>query len=349
MDRVGTVVENNEVVFDKSSESEPVEQKDTEPKSFREALNQEIKKANNEPKEPKVEVKPEAKEQIKAQIKAEVKDTTPAPVVTPADMKPEEAEAFKNADPKLKEYLSRRAYENRVAISREMQKAHDIAKKHEHIERELAPHRDWLAKKGIDEAVVARRAIAWEKAFETDRIGAAKEYLAAQGIDPYELVDESGETQPQPQNQQLLTPEQVEQMIAERLERERQTNYQEQTTSQNYNLVERFKENKPLFRDPATAQALENEMTPLVAHYAQSMSPDKALEKAYEVVTKGNEQFSSLLNSYSQRQQAEKAKQEAEKAKATSRFISGGMQGSSRSSEGLTMKEELRLRLNGSM
>jgi hypothetical protein len=79
------------------------------------------------------------------------------------------------------------------------------------------------------------------------------------------------------------------------------------------------------------------------------MSPDKALEKAYEVVTKGNEQFSSLLNSYSQRQQAEKAKQEAEKAKQTSRFISGGMQGSSRSGEGLTMREELRLRLNGSM
>jgi hypothetical protein len=323
------------------------------PVSFKEALTENMAKAdrNEDRREARKEAKAEAPKQ--EATKPDAKET-PSPILPPADMDAEEKDTFLKADPKLQSYLSRRAYETRSTLSREMQKIQDRSKQFDGIEAEIAPHREWMATKGIREPDLVRRAIAWEQKLERDRVPAAKEWLAAQGIDPYELIDENGQAQEQNQTQgqpRPLTPEEVEHVVQQSIQRERALAEQSFTTANHLSVVEKFKQDKPLFRDPATASQLEAEMAPIIEAVVRSnpsIPPEKALEQAYSYVTKGNDQFSSLLNSFSQREQADKARVEAEKARE-GRSVSGGLAGSNRSSTGLSFREEMRLRMNGGM
>lgn len=322
--------------------------------SFREALEK------NMAKEPEVQAKEPAKEaapslpekQINEPQKAETKAEIPPPVATPADMTAEEKEVFSKADPKLQAYLSRRAYETRAAFSREMQKVQDANKYYENLNKAIQPHQEYLSKKGLTPDIAINRAIAWERAFETDRIGAAKEYLAAQGVDIYELLDENGQTPQQQQPQQQIDPNAIKQEIWSEINQQIMQEHEAKTTEQHLNAVEKFKSSKILFKDPNTALQLEADLAPIIESLARqnpSARAEDILETAYNYVTRGNESYSRLLDAYGQREKAEQARMQAEKAKQASRSVSGSIAGANPTSKGLDFREELRLRMQGGM
>lgn len=324
--------------------------------SFREALGKNMEAADKqEPveKEPAKEEKQAAEPiEVKKEAEPEKREVAP-PVLAPADMSAEEKEMFSKADPKLQNYLSRRAYETRAAFSREMQKVQAKAQEYSGIERAIEPHREYLAKKGIQADVAVNRAIAWDRAFEADRIGAAKEYLAAQGVDIYELIDteESGQ-QTRSVTQPAVDPEAIKQEILNEINQKITLEHQARSTEQHLNAVEKFKSSKILFKDPNTALQLEADLAPIVESLVRqnpSARAEDVLETAYNYVTKGNETYSRLLEAYGQREKAEQAKIAAEKARQSSKSITGGIAGSNPATKGLDFREELRLRMQGGM
>ena len=346
-------MDESQTAVNESAVEAPQTETTAEPKSFirelTESMRSETQKTEAErPKQPNQYTKRAESESPRPNDVS----SQAVPVLPPADMSPEQKARFLKLAPDDQKYISERAYQTRSEYSRRMNEVSESAKRYENIERELAPNREYLAKKGVDEATVVRRAIAWEQAADRDRLGTAKEWLAAHGIDPFELIDDA---EPQQQNghsqqPQTMTPEQIEQIVEQRLQKQNEYSQQSYATLQNHSVVERFIADKPLFRDQATAHALEQEMAPLVEQYSQSMQPEQALQKAYDYVTRGNESFRNLLDSFSERERAEKARAEADKARASSRsLVSGGLGGANRASTGMSFGDELKLRLRGGM
>jgi hypothetical protein len=323
-------------------------QKEDSDLSFREALEKNLKsdeKPALETEKKELVNKPE----VKQVEKAEKKDIIP-PIAAPADMSQEEKDMFTKADPKLQSYLSRRAYENRAALSREMQKIQEKARIYEGLEKAIEPHRDYLYKLGVTPETALNRAVAWDRAVSQDRIGGAREWLAAHGIDPYELIDESG--QPQQQQAQPIDPERIKQEVFEEINQKFMREQESRATENNFNAVERFKSSKILFKDPNTALQLEADLAPVIESLVRKnpkAAPEDVLETAYNYVTKGDEKYSTLLNAYNQREKAEQAKVESEKARSASKTITGGLAGSSPAKQGLSFRDELRLRVQGGM
>lgn len=325
--------------------------------SFREALEKNMAEDKGpEAKATEPEVKEAPKPEQKAaepateQKQAPEREVIP-PVLAPADMTNEEKEIFSKADPKLQSYLSRRAYEIRSTLSREAQKIQEKAKNYEGLERVIEPNREYLAMKKLSPQAVVESAIAWERAFERDKLGAAKEYLAAQGVDLYELMEGEGEQRPT-QQQKQIDPEAIKQEIWNEINQKFQVEQEARSTEANLSAVERFKSSKILFKDPNTAAQLEADLAPIVESLARQNPGAKAevvLETAYNYVTKGNDTYSRLLESYGQREKAEAAREAAEKAKQSSKSITGGLAGSNPSTKGLDFREELRLRMQGGM
>jgi hypothetical protein len=345
---VSTPVEAPKVEVETKSEPKELNQNEM---SFRDALKQNMAEDKKVEKKEASEDRPKQPNQYTKKAEPETSTKLPPPVAPPADMTAEELEDFKALTPKQQAYVSRRAYETRSAFSRSMQEVQQKAKSYEGIEREIAPHRPWLATKGITEDAVIRNAIGWEQRLEQDRLGGAKAWLQAQGIDPYELLDENSQYE-QPQQARQIDPEEVERNIFNKIQNQFQLQEQARTTEQHYNVVEKFKNDKVLFQDPNTASMLESEMAPLISLYVQqdpSLPPEKALEKAYTTVTRSNDTFANLLNAYGERERAEKAKAEAEKARQASRSISGGLSGSNPVTTGLGFRDELRLRMKGAL
>lgn len=321
--------------------------------SFREALAETMRA--DEAKAPEISDKEPAQKAPELADKEPAKTVKeiPPPVLPPADMTAKEKEIFAKADPEMQAYLSRRAYDVRATISREMQKVQDIIRSNEGILKAIEPHREYLAKKGLTPDVTLSRAIAWEQAIERDRLGAAKEWLNAQGIDPYELIsDEGGQQPPAQQSHQQIDPEAIKQQVLEEVQRKYELERQNAATESNLNAVNNFMKSKVLFRDPNTAAQLEAEMAleiPVERHKNPNLSQAELLERAYNKVIRTNDTFSKLLEAYGARESAEKVKQEAEKARQSSRSISGGIAGASPARSDLTFRDELRLRLNGGM
>lgn len=309
----------------------------------------ERKEEKPEPKEPK-QAKSEPTQ--KEEPKLEVGEYTAPPVLTPQDMDAKEREIFEKADPVLQAYLSRRSYETRSALSRESAKIHERAKHYDEIDKVIEPNKDYLARINAKPADALRRAIAWDKHVQENGPQGARDWLKAQGIDPLELLDleDGGQRQQQPQQQQHLDPGALKAEIMAELQREHQKQQEQVNLHQDYNEVQNFMKSKPLFKDPATAAALDRDMGPIVeslrSAYPQHSTKD-VLEMAYNYVTKGNEQYSRLLNAYEQRGAAAAAKAKADAARKASSSISGGIGGSTPVKAGLGFREELRLRMSG--
>jgi hypothetical protein len=323
-------------------------QKEDKELSFREELEKNLK--TDEKPAPEIEKKELVeKPEVKQAEKVEKKEAIP-PIAAPADMSPDEKDMFTKADPKLQSYLSRRAYENRAALSREMQKIQEKGRVYEGLEKAIEPHRDYLYKLGVTPETALNRAVAWDRAVSQDRIGGAKEWLAAHGIDPYELIDEN--TQPQQQQYQQIDPEKIKQEVFEEINHKFMLEQESRATEENMNAVEKFKSSKILFKDPNTALQLEADLAPVIESLVRKnpkARPEEVLETAYNYVTKGDEKYSALLNAYNQREKAEQARAESEKAKLASKTITGGLAGSSPAKQGLSFRDELRLRVQGGM
>lgn len=333
-------------------ETEEVEKEVQEPKSFREALEENIKKDQEPAEEIQEEAKPE--EQAAAE-KAPEPETKPAPpVLAPADMKPEEKAFFDKLSPEMQSYVSRRAYETRSTLSREMQKIQEGAKKYETLDNVISPHNDWLAQRNLTPDAVVNRAIAWERAFEQDKVGTAMQYLQAQGVDIYELqeaIENGGQVTQQQTEQEPLDPATLKQQILQEIQAEQQKAMQAQNTEQMLNVVNDFMKGQELFQDPNMASMLEEKMAEIVPVYAKSLPPEKALEKAYYVVVNDPDlPFKALIDAYGAREKAEKARQDAAKARQSSRSVSGSLSGANpNNTAGLDFREELRLRMSGGM
>lgn len=282
-------------------------------------------------------------------IKAEATSSEPEAILPPADMDESERSKWASLPPDAQKYLARRAYETRAAFTRKMQELGTKEKEITGIIQAVAPVQDEYTRSGISVSDVVRRAVAWDKAFKTDPIQAARQYLDSYGIDPGELI---GGQQIEPAHQRGLSQEELREQIRQEMLTEFQRREQEQTTHNNYNLVQQFLGSKPLFRDPGTAEQLEAAMAPIVSGLRQNnpeLPPLEVLERAYNYVTRGDPQFSSLQQKIEAKAEADRAKAEAEKAMQASRSISGGPGSGTPQRKIKDIRENLRLRYRGAL
>jgi hypothetical protein len=342
------------------------------PTSFREALSVEYGKSKSEETPTNTESQAPATVETKAPVNGSQTATAqqqqtqqPAaqqrkavPILPPAQMSAEERADFEKLSPEAQSFVSRFAYQTRTSISRAQQELQNRSKRYDSIDNVLTPHQQWLDKKGLQAGDVVRRSIAWEQAFEQDRLGAAIEYLRAQGVDPLELIDQNAQggeggqpsAQARQQPSQQFTPQQIQQLVDQQIEQRMQMQSDFQTVQHHTSVVDEFIKGKSLFEDPNTAAVLEAEMAPLVAlARSQGKTELEALNYAYSVTTTVNPAFASLLQGFERGQAANKARADAEKLKNSTRSIAPSGLANGRSSEGLSFREELGLRRSGAM
>lgn len=326
-------------------------------------------KTESQPVE-KTEEKPERKQSLKANLRSnlrqkdseteaarpsgQVAPTTSTvtaedfeAVLPPPDMNAQERAQWDSLSREAQKYLSRRAYEMRSNFTKKSQEIGAREKELGSIFEAVTPIQEEYARKGVSVADIVRRSVAWDKAFQTDPLSAAREYLEAYGIDPAELSNPQ-----QAQEAPRFNPEEMREQMRQEMQQEFQKRQDEQTTHQRYNLVQQFLGSKPLFKDPGTAEQLESAMVPVVAGLRlsnPSLTDQQALETAYNYVTRGDPQFSSLQQKLEAKAEAEKAKVEAEKAISASRSISGGPGSGSPQRKIKDIRENLRLRFRGAL
>lgn len=281
-------------------------------------------------------------------VKAESAQPEPVePILPPADMTPDEREAFKKLDPAAQRYLSRRAYETRSTFTK---KTEAIAAREREIEQlagvNLGGIREEYAKHGIPLPTVIENAVAWDRAFRANPKAAALEYLQSWGINPAELSDAA------PAQQQHVVPTDIERIVQERLEARLQEEQQKVAIRNNYQAVESFQKSKPLFKDPGTAAQLEAAMDPFV-RVAVMQNPSRPaseiLEEAYSKVINSDPQFRELQQKFDGRAAADKARAEAEAAMQASRSVSGGPGSGTPNIKPKSLRDALRLGIQGQL
>lgn len=276
--------------------------------------------------------------------------TAPAidPILAPADMKKEERELFSRADPQLQSYLSRRAHELRADYTQKTMQLANERRELQGINETVNQHRERYARKGIKVEDVVRRSLAWDQAFENDKVQAAKEYLSAYGLEPEDLLEIDGE----PRQQQQFKPQDIESMVEERLNQRFEAMQQEASTRSMYDDVQKFKQSKSLFRDPGTGAQLEAAMVPLVQGFRAadpSASNAEILDRAYRYVTSAEPQFAELTRRLDASAEAQKTQAEAHKAMQASRSISGAPGGSTPVKKIKDLRGNIKARLRGEM
>jgi hypothetical protein len=308
-----------------------------------------------------IEVKPKVELQQATRVptapERPVNATTPevAPILSPADMRADEKEAFSKLSPEMQSYVSRRAYDLRRQITEAQQRGAGMEKELSSILNVVSPVRDEYARLGLSPEQIVQSAIAWDKAFRTDRIAAAKEYLDSWGVDPTELL-QSGVSpgyaqQPSPQKPEINVDTLREELRKE-FQDELRMREQAESTKLDAFVVQKFIESKPLFKDPGTAEQLEMAMAPIVYGLRQSnpsIPAHELLETAYGLLVKGNPQFSGLNQQLEAKAEAEKAKADAQKAMQASRSISGGPGSGTPTRKIKDLRENLRLRMQGAL
>lgn len=363
----GTTSELNEQEVVSEEQETPSEVNQNEI-SFREALELNMQEETSEGEKedtpaavPEQEVKAEQDASVSKKETVEDKQDVTAPIVAPAQMNAEEKAAFEKADPKLKSYLSRRATEDRAALSREFQKLRDMGKGVERYVNAVKPHQDYLAKHKVDPVMALENAIAWDKAMKQDKNAAAKQWLEANGVDPYALIDDDAPENRSAANQegsQVYTPEQINELVQQQVnnilgEKEAQQQYM-QSSQKAANVFKSFAEDSPLFKDPGTAERVKAGMAPLLAHFDQNGMPPgvdekRAFELAYQTALNNDPELKRALDAYNQASVAEQAKQRSQQARQASSSISGGLAGANANTKNLSFNEELRLRMNGAL
>lgn len=260
----------------------------------------------------------------------------PSPIAAPSDMNAEERAAFANPTAEnahiIQGFVSRRAYETRTDYQRQTQTLQNREKEVSGILEVVAPVRDTYARKGISPQDIVRRSIAWDNAFAADPIAAAREYLAAYGVDPAALIGgQNGQQQQQRPAANYLTREEAQALandaaknaVTSHLETERQRTVAET----NVTLVNSFIAKQPLFRDPGTAAQLEPLMAPVIANLRATqpqLQGEALLQSALDFVTKTHPTFSGLIAQMNAKSEVDQKTAEAEKAQRASRSISGG-------------------------
>lgn len=269
----------------------------------------------------------------------------------PADMNAAEKEAFLNPTAAnahiLQSYLNRRAYETRSDYSRKMQEVEQLKKQTTGLYETIKQYEDEYARDGISIADVAKRAVAWDKAMQTDPIETALDWLDSYGVRPEDLYNYQPQQQEAPQ---YLTKEEAERIAEERYQSIQSEQQKKAVEYYNQQVVNSFMNNKPLFRDPETAAQLEAEMAPVVQALnatGRYSSPEQVLETAYNYVVNGNPTFSGLVQKMAAKPVIEQQQQAVAKAKQAAKSISGSAGSGSPRIVAKSLRDNLQRRMGG--
>lgn len=343
-------MENNTEEFT-TEDTEVTVEREPAPLSIRESLKQNLKQESvKEESQDEGEDAEETTDESPVAVQ-EVSQSSPTPMVPPADMNAAEKEAFLNPTPSnahiLQSYLNRRAYETRSDYSRKMQEVEQLKRQSAGLYDTLKQYEDEYARDGIAISDVAKRAIAWDRSMQTNPMETALDWLDSYGISVNDLLNQPQQQQ-QPPN--YLTREEAER-IAEDRYRALQAD-QEKKSLEYYNqqVVNSFMNSKPLFKDPETASQLEAEMAPVVQALNQTgrySSPDQVLETAYNYVVNGNPTFSSLVSKMTAGQAIQQQQATVQKAKQAAKSISGSAGSGSPRIVAKSLRENLQRRMSG--
>lgn len=301
-----------------NSEASPEEK----PQTLREALSEAVEKAESEDKEvAAVEDKPEDNQE------------TQAPVQAPNGMPKELAAKFGELGKEWQDFIHKREYDVRRYISQKGEELQQEINKIGPLYNTISENRDYLAKRRISETDVVQNAIAWDKAFDENPLAAAKSYLASWGVHPADLLDDDGMIasddyiQQHTPTQQGPTPEEIEAMVNERVEKAIQYQQQSWATQQKQKAVESFITSNPVFQDPAIAAHFEPAMAQVLARL-NSEKPNSPtadlLQEAYNE-TLSSPAFRGLKEQLEAKETQERSRQKAEKAKKASRSVKGSL------------------------
>ena len=275
-------------------------------------------------------------------------------VAPPGDMNNAEREAFLNPTQEnahvLQSYLSRRAYETRSHYQREAAKLNEAQKRINGFYETIKEYEPEYLKQGIQLTDVARRSIEWDRAMKADPVDTAIQWLEAYGLsldDLYNHQYTNGEYQQQAQPE-YLTREEAEEIAQGQINQLLQQQQESALVEQNYNAVQSFISSKPLFRDPGTAQQLEEAMAPIVAALSErGGTPQEILETAYNYVTKGNPTFAGLSAKLEAPVNVEQKVRAAQKAKSATKSISGSTGSGTPALKAKNLRENLQRRFGG--
>lgn len=318
--------------------------------SIRDTLRQQFKETESkeETRESAAPSQETAQESTSAQAPAA--EPAPIPLAPPADMNAVEKDAFLNPSPAnahvLQSYLNRRAYETRSDYSRKMQEVEKLKQQTSGLYDTIKQYEDDYARQGISIADVTRRAVAWDKAMQSDPVNTALDWLNSYGVDLNQLAN----YQPQQQPQQYLTREDAERIAEERIQSIQAEQQKSAVDYYNQQVVNSFMNNKPLFRDPETAAQLETEMAPVVQALTSTgrySSPEQVLETAYNYVVNGNPTFSGLVSKMTAKPVIQQQQQVVEKAKKAGKSISGTAGSGTPRVTSNNLRDNLRRRFSG--
>ena len=342
-------MEDNETL--ETSDTEVTVEREAAPLSIRESLKQQFN-----------EIEDENEAQEPAQDTAEKADSAPVepePVAEqqkpllapPADMNAAEKDAFLNPTAAnahiLQSYLNRRAYETRSDYSRKMQEVEQLKKQTAGLYETIKQYEDEYARDGISIADVTKRAVAWDKAMQTNPIETALDWLDSYGVRPEDLYNYQPQQQEAPQ---YLTREEAERIAEERYQSIQSEQQKKAIEYYNQQVVNSFMSNKPLFRDPETASQLEAEMAPVVQALnatGRYSSPEQVLETAYSYVVNGNPTFSGLVQKMAAKPVIEQQQAAVQKAKQAAKSISGSAGSGSPRIVAKTLRDNLQRRMGG--
>jgi len=284
----------------------------------------------------------------------ETQENESVAVAPPGDMNNAEREAFLNPTQEnahvLQSYLSRRAYETRSHYQREAAKLNEAQKRINGFYDTIKEYEPEYLKQGIQLTDVARRSIEWDRAMKADPVDTAIQWLEAYGLSLEDLYNHqyyNGEYQQQAQPE-YLTKEQAEEIAQGQINQLLQQQQESALVEKNYNAVQSFISSKPLFRDPGTAQQLEEAMAPIVAALSErGGTPQDILETAYNYVTKGNPTFAGLSAKLEAPVNVEQKVRAAQKAKSATKSISGSTGSGTPALKAKNLRENLQRRFGG--
>lgn len=332
-----------------TTESEGAEK----PLDLRGALRDAVKDQKDEAREEKAVEAPKAEAQAAQPARQEG-----TAYISPADMTPEERDAFSKLTPEMQRYVNRRSYETRTEYTKRMQ---ELSERERGVSEWSNLFNDQeraeFVRLGISPTEAARRGAEWDRALRTGNKAAALEFLRTYGFTPEQLQEiqlNGGVPEPE-QTQQYLTREQAEQIAEEKFQTQIQKIQDQQRLLVNTNAVQSFIQSKPEMSDPMTALAVEQAMAGYVvmrAQQAPSEPPQAILQWAYDAALKLEPTLQPLLRQQEAKLASDRVTletREAQAARQAARSIHGGPGSGTPKLQAKNLRENLRMRFNGSV
>lgn len=285
-----------------------------------------------------------AKKGKAVKAKASEEDEIIAP---PGEMDEEGKKAFAQLPPGLKKFFSKRYHELRSDHTRKTQEASEIRKRYAALDEAVGQYADEYAREGIDVPTLVKRAIAWDRLQKQDPIEWARQTLAAAGVDPSELVEGA---QPQSQHYAPQSPRdpRMDQVLGyiQNQEAKRQAEAIEQINQ----VVARFIQDKPFFKDPGTASRIEELMAPKIEALTienPNASHLDRLEIAYKRVINENDDLRALAEQAEQRKKLQQEAAHSQRAFNAAASVTGGPGVGSPSYKPASLREAVALAMDG--